>query len=892
MGATIDINKKSNVKQNTAGDLINSQLNQPVIARYEATSSLGQTTINLPFLVDQSNTDAFDLFVDGRLLRIGASNDFTFSAIDGTNSSSTISLGAPLSANLNIIAIKRGLKKELEFQTDSRFQQGYDLYASTFQGFVDESARLTAISGAPSSSQFRTFGIVNRASIPDIANDLRARMGIDRIPVQQIIQLQTEFGPNGEQVFGALNDDRNLIRFVGNFSSSVTGNGTFILGGANTTDYVEVVFYGTGLNILQNLGGSGYDLRVTVDGGSEGGNVTAGTYSTVLQARNYNTNQPINVASNLSLGIHTVRIRQAASSSLFVYGFEVLNESASVNLRPGTAYQNGKKLVLSSASNIAPASGPFDSVLQSGSTTSFSSTRGARVVEYIKSDGTRGKSAYLTNSTQGNLASADHTYEEVVRRYSFREFGAGRSDDFSSLPASGNNTAAFTLEDGTTTLVGSVINSSNDAINFNGVNAFFTLTFVGTGLDIISFISGGSESFTTSIDGSASVGTTTVTNTTPITRKIVSGLPYGTHTVKIAVVGTPGTNLRFTNFIVYQPKKPSIPAGAVELADYNVMADFSANAVATYLNVSTGVLRKQAIREAAYIGTFLLGGVDPADSAGNYTYSSTNGDSVRYTFFGTGFDYRFYAATANYNFTIAVDGSTNLSGFTTGSTLASGMSFTASTGTVSGTPASPTYGNSVRVQGLTLGLHTVVVTRGTQAATFFQQGAIDIITPIHSPKSSFQADLQNTLPVGSQGLSDSRRLSAVKSEDPKKFRAVAVGISNSTNTSGTFVPMADMSLTVTSPGAWFSVDFDTGLSGSGGGTAGQIGLYVNGQLYGAANQHQVAVAGYQSVLSFSRKVYLARGTHKLDIYWQGSGGTLTVYGNSGNLGRQLSVVEL
>jgi hypothetical protein len=86
--------------------------------------------------------------------------------------------------------------------------------ASQDQAFIDESARLTAVTSSPGVGQFLS-SIIGRASIPDIANDFRASLGIERIPVQQIMLLQNEFGPNGEPVYGALNDTRGLIRFVG-----------------------------------------------------------------------------------------------------------------------------------------------------------------------------------------------------------------------------------------------------------------------------------------------------------------------------------------------------------------------------------------------------------------------------------------------------------------------------------------------------------------------------------------------------------------------------------------------------------------------------------------------------------------------------------------------------
>ena len=56
--------------------------------------------------------------------------------------------------------------------------------------------------------------IVNRAPVRDLANDMGVRMGIDRIAIQSIIELQNEFGPNNERVFKALNDDRDMVKYL------------------------------------------------------------------------------------------------------------------------------------------------------------------------------------------------------------------------------------------------------------------------------------------------------------------------------------------------------------------------------------------------------------------------------------------------------------------------------------------------------------------------------------------------------------------------------------------------------------------------------------------------------------------------------------------------------
>ena len=153
------------------------------------------------------------------------------------------------------------------------------------------------------------------------------------------------------------------------------------------------------------------------------------------------------------------------------------------------------------------------------------------------------------------------TNQEIVRRINFREFGA--NTQFATLPATGNNNAAFTLDDGTTTLVGSsvvggTISTGVDRMSISATGGTFTFTFVGTGLDILE---GG-------IDGGTTIGSpqgvlvdgfnigTYVPSTLPQITPIVSGLSYGTHTVRFLIPST-GANINpnVVDFIIYGPKK-------------------------------------------------------------------------------------------------------------------------------------------------------------------------------------------------------------------------------------------------------------------------------------------------------------------------------------------------
>ena len=280
--------------------------------------------------------------------------------------------------------------------------------------------------------------IFNRAALPDFTQDLKPRMGIERMSTQSIYALQSEFGPNGEQVFAAQNDLFGQIRFVGGWSNiNGSTNGSYAATNS-VSDYCEITFYGTGLNILTNTDFGTNTWSYSVDGGGSSTFLSASASNTVLNARNYAKQQIVNVVAGLTLGVHTVKITQASVATLGIFGFEILNESSSVKVPTGIAYVNGQKLVsstLSAFSYSAPVTG----------------TKGGRVLVYLSSAGVISQAFTAVNASQANLTSADHTNEEVARIYYPREFGAGRSDDFSGNYSAGSN-LAFTLDDGTTTL--------------------------------------------------------------------------------------------------------------------------------------------------------------------------------------------------------------------------------------------------------------------------------------------------------------------------------------------------------------------------------------------------------------------------------------------------------
>lgn len=873
MPITQVMNSKANVKKSTNQDIPFASA-QPVLSRYTAVSTASQTVINLPFSVDTINlANQFFLSIDGKVLTVGIANDYTFTAIGSDGTSSQVTLTVAIPVNLNIQAWILGVKAEREFQTDNRFVQLYEAQDQGFQPFINQSNVLSAttVTGTPTAGTFYST-IQNRAAITDPSQDLRPRMGIDRLPVQSLALLQNEFGPNGEQVFASGNDSSGILRFVGNWSVTANVGGIQVQASSNLTDYVEVTFYGTGLNVLTYLNTTAFDTRASVDGGAEGSNILP-SGSTVINNRNYSTNTVIPVVSGLALGVHTVKMRANSVNGWNFFGVEILTQTSTLTIPPGVAYAQGKKYTSATLQTLAYTNG-------------VTGTRGGRSVVYQKADGTIGTSWQAVNSAQLNLTSADHTNEEVARTYFLREFGVGRADDFSL--SSGAGPFAFTLDDGTTTLL-----TSNADISSNGLGdgiipaasgAFWTITFVGTGLDIDN-IRGATTTCTYSVTVDGVVTGSGLTSAFSGTGnrniiKIVSGLPYGTHTVKLTCTNLSGPGIRVGRFIAYQPKKPSIPSGAIELADYNVMANYVANTVQGSENIATGVLRKAAAREMVYTGSsftdqIVVGSGTAGAVAGYRVLPSTSGNSVKYTFFGTGFDIRMSTPNTATTYTVSVDGSSNLSAYTIGY-YGQFTSFVASTGVVTSN-GTGNFANGIWVSGLALGFHTVTFTQNASVQYGFE--SIDIITPIHSAKSNLYSDLQNTLSVGSQGISDNRKLTPVKDLGmTTKAIAQALGITyGPTTTSTSPVPMPDMSVTImVTTGTALEISYSAIMSMPVAGVNPVTTVYVDGVPVGRAKTiHSPASGGYYMEFSDSFIALVGKGVHKVDLYWATSGANTT-----------------
>lgn len=739
----------------------------------------------------------------------------------------------------------------------------------------------TTTVGAPATGVFHST-IIGRSKMVDLSKDLSVRMGIERIQVQSVMRVDGEMGPAGEAVFKPVNDKFDQMRFVGNWIVTTTTNGSKILSSPsfNITDYVEVTFYGTGLNLLTLYDGTVQNTAYSVDGGADVGNIHPASNSSIISGRNYIPNQVVPVASGLTLGLHTVKLRNnSASVDTHVAGFEILNEASTLQIAAGTALVNGTAASLSAASTSA-----YNSGFESGTL----GTRGGRVVVYAKRDGTVGKAVTPTDAASLTFTSTSHANEEVIRNYFWREFGAGRTDDFSTLTTSAS-ARAFTLDDGTTTLA-----TSSAVANLSPIEAvspraagFITFTFVGTGLDLLRYddTNGGADTYEFRLDGTL-IQTQTAGNTATRITKIVSGLPYGTHTLRIDRVSAVTWNPYIANFIVYGPKKPTIPAGAMELADYNVMADFVTNATAGQDTIATGVLRKFSTREAIYSGTWTAN-LNDGKIGGYELFSSTNPKYVEYTFLGTGFDVRGGSQTTG-TITVApvtLNGTalTSANFATAVSSSYGGYSFILAAGTLSQS-VSTTQGSGFRVSGLSLAKYTLRIADST--ANFIRIEAIDIITPIHVHKSNGPFVLQNTLSVGSQGINDGRKVGSQLSIPGNASQALAV-TGNPTTTSTSFIAAPDMSISHFCKTGIMDISYCLQVNNSTVSSQPGVRIYVDGVAVGATHESNAVTAGYGFQIPDRVLVSVTPGWHQVVAMYKTTGGTVTLEG----LNRDLIVID-
>lgn len=581
--------------------------------------------------------------------------------------------------------------------------------------------------------------------LPDPSKTLKPVFGNERVHNIAPVLVEGEKGPNGEKVFSNQDGDPR-IRFIGDWRSSNSGYGSRV---TTPTDgqKAEITFYGTGLNMLYTGGITSRDLRISVDGGSQGSNLVPSSTSDILGNRNYRSNGILPLVSGLTLDVHTVEIEYVtAVGSGEVTGIEIINEDTQIQVPQGEIFHGGLKYRHSSLEALNYDSDFDGAPVLNG--------RGGRVVPYITPEGRLGKVIQQVDNSAVYLGAADHTNEEVIRKINFREFGANRGDDFSTLSSTSDR--AFTLEDGVTTLVGDNVAVSTEGV-YADTSGFLVLTFVGTGLDLVWTGAAATETATKQvfIDGvEITAGAQLLGVDGELTSTVVSGLPYGTHNIRITRASAGAWN-SIRDFIIYGPKKPDVPEDALELPEYYLMADYVANSVANEETIGQGLLRKHAAREMEYVGTWASLTLDATDIGGMFTSSGTASSTVKFSFWGTGFELRFWCSGGALNHTMSVNGSTDQSGFTTSSY--GGGTYTPAAGTISNTGWRTAGENGISVSGLTLGFHEVEVEVG--GATFFFS-AFEVITPVHYPNTK----------IGSLSLGPAVRLGASPKNSSVDFR--------------------------------------------------------------------------------------------------------------------------
>ena len=571
----------------------------------------------------------------------------------------------------------------------------------------------------------------------------------------------------------------NRVRItVGAGGTAASGNG--LTGGTGATTLVEASINSgsTFSNLVSITGGGGGEggLASSNTVPADGGVASAVTVSTVTGFA-ASSSSSINGAVGSDGGIGGGFPSQQGTCQFAGGGNGADAANNTVDNLGGTGIGGGGGIVTSTTGNetAATAGTPFGSGGGGGAARNPScgselneaglGGQPARII--ITFTGTSG----LGNQGAGFVEVVDHSNEEVVRKVNWREFGiagsAGSLDNgFADATSTGLAQYAFTLDDGTTTLAGNQISiQTEQGVSYpsaggrttSGNQSALRFTFVGTGLDILGAVSAraaGNFPYDIIVDGVnigalSNPGTGFVNKVIPI----ISGLSYGTHVVTFQVQ-TGGTNFSHfgpTDFIIYGPKKPDgIPTGAVEIADYNIMADYVIKPVATgnasdNVDISQGTLGKTFSRELRYNG----GWSDfTSSNIGNpkifNTFTGTANAFMEYTFFGTGFELMARTDSTNFTSTISVDGALYTGAATP--IKGSGSISTWTPGTSRWVQTGADFRSGISISGLSLGLHTIRLTFITGSQIHLQD--ISVITPIHFQNPS--------LKIGNTSIGDVR----------------------------------------------------------------------------------------------------------------------------------------
>ncbi len=498
----------------------------------------------------------------------------------------------------------------------------------------------------------------NLRKVPDPTKDGRVRIGIERVLFTNLKLIHEEVAFNNRIVYGPDNDDPRF-RFFGFYRADAYSQGTTIEAAAAVNDaWIEVAFYGTGLNILTpNNATAGRTIEAFIDGVSQGNIMPL--YSNLLSTDWINTHNVHKVnTTTLAQGFHVALIKKQDITAAFnVYGFEILNEVPDIQVWPSTFYTNGV-----SFHRTAMETTPYDSDFDGNPVLT---DRGGRVLIYQMPDGTIGKAIQQPDVTPrgftGTVGShsllgtfdgtpANHANEELLKVVNPRQYGLNNGNDFTTLSTSSSD-RSWHLNDGTFLLNANDIaynaglGGAYYGLDITAATDFLEIHFVGTGLDILNLRGQGNplDTWRFYIDGYQ----VNVANSLPAGHvKICSGLPFGTHVVRIQKV-VDASGAIFGDILVYVPKKPTIPTGAKIIGEYYLMADYARidnpdnTAVSLNQKVSRGVVRKTCLKEMHMFGSWATGRDVNNYTTGWYIYTSTLNNYAELTFYGTGMELRF-----------------------------------------------------------------------------------------------------------------------------------------------------------------------------------------------------------------------------------------------------------
>lgn len=697
---------------------------------------------------------------------------------------------------------------------------------------VAEYMTATTATGTPAAGKFHS-AIVGRKPLLDLSRVPSGKFGIERIPTTQLILEDGEYSSTGSVVYSS-GDIHDRIRFIGSDWTVESG----LLGEPLNTPVggaVEVTFYGTGLNMLGFSSAFARTWTVDVDGvaGTPIGTTTAN--SSILTSRSYPPNQIFPVVSGLVKGIHTVTITTTVGDNR-VYGFEILNESTTVAIPAGSIIDRGKKYTTTATTDDLTT---FAAHYQDGVSTT-AKTVGGHQVRYFDTDGTIKKAINYANSSQATFASADYSNSEIVQDIDYRQFGVGRADDFSTLTTSASD-RAFTLDDGTTTLVGNQIRidttSANNPVIIDTNGAYLTVTFVGTGLSLVrrdNQTATANDDYEVFVDGVTIGQLQDNASQTEYINPIVSGLSFGTHVVKIIRNAASTYAVGVERFLIYAPTKPELTAGQVEIDSTYKLTDLVANTTGDINYISQGTIRKHITRETIYkTNTVTL-----QFSAVNYIggWQLNTGDAaaeIDQTFFGTGVDLRYGNNPGHGNSTeITLNGVlVSESNFTINATGTGPAITVTEYGTGTFTPStgildhsgSVLQGSGLVISGLALDTYTV----GYEPTTATQSvlSSYDVVTPTYNYKNNI-LNIRDDI-VGSNSIKNEILIPGATKNPIIATKGITVpgNVDHSQDQSGII------------PVSW---QFD-----GGGGTGGPKDLYIsrNGNIVTIMIQSQVVTSG-------------------------------------------------